>query len=162
MHAAGCASAKAALIALLALELCCGALAQQTTITIQADQPGKPISPDLFGVFFEDLNYAADGGLYAELIQNRSFEYSPVEQSAWNPLSFWELQKRGGGDGSVGVSNMRPIHENNPHYAILTVRTPGLLFPANKERLGCFIARFKFAHFCCVFPATGADSPRDR
>ncbi len=74
--------------------------AQKTTITIQASGPGKPISPDLFGIFFEDLNYAADGGLYAELIQNRSFEYSPTEQPAWNPLSFWELQKRGGGDGS--------------------------------------------------------------
>ncbi|HMP82499.1 MAG TPA: alpha-L-arabinofuranosidase C-terminal domain-containing protein [Verrucomicrobiota bacterium] len=98
---------------------------QRATITVQAGQPGKPISPDLFGIFFEDLNYAADGGLYAELIQNRSFEYSPTEQSSWNPLSFWELQKRGGGDGSIGVSGVRPIHQNNPHYAILTVRSPG-------------------------------------
>ncbi len=95
------------------------------TVTIQAAQPGKPISPDLFGVFFEDLNYAADGGLYAELIQNRSFEYSPAEQSSWSPTSFWELRKRGGGDGTLTVSTMRPIHENNPHYAILTIRTPG-------------------------------------
>ncbi len=44
-------------------------------LTIQADQP-KAISPDLFGIFFEDINYSADGGLYAELIQNRSFAYS--------------------------------------------------------------------------------------
>jgi len=99
--------------------------AQKTTLTIQTAEPGKAISPDLFGIFFEDLNYAADGGLYAELIQNRSFEYSPTEQSSWNPLSFWELQKRGNGDGSVSVAEMRPIHENNPHYALLTVRTPG-------------------------------------
>lgn len=95
------------------------------TITIQAAEAGKPISPDLFGIFFEDLNYAADGGLYAELIQNRSFEYSPAEQSSWSPTSFWELQKRGGGDGTLTVSTMRSIHENNPHYAILTVRTAG-------------------------------------
>ncbi len=101
------------------------ASAQPTTITIQASQPGKSISPDLFGVFFEDLNYAADGGLYAELIQNRSFEFSPTEQSDWHPLRFWDLQKRGGGDGTVGVASMRPIHHNNPHYALLTVRTPG-------------------------------------
>jgi alpha-L-arabinofuranosidase len=40
-------------------------------------------------------------------------------------LSFWDLQRRGGGEGAVSVSAMRPIHENNPHYAILTVRTPG-------------------------------------
>lgn len=95
------------------------------TLTVQAGEPGKPISPNLVGIFFEDLNYAADGGLYAELIQNRSFEYSPVEQSSWTPLSFWELQKRGGGDGSLAVSSMRPIHVNNPHYAMLSVRTPG-------------------------------------
>lgn len=95
------------------------------TVTIQAAEPGKPISPDLFGIFFEDLNYAADGGLYAELIQNRSFEYSPAEQASWSPTSFWELQKRGEGDGTLTVSTMRSLHENNPHYAILTVRTPG-------------------------------------
>lgn len=95
------------------------------TVTIQAAEPGKSISPDLFGIFFEDLNYAADGGLYAELIQNRSFEYSPVEQASWSPTSFWELQKRGEGDGTLTVSTMRSLHENNPHYAILTVRTPG-------------------------------------
>jgi len=94
-------------------------------LTIQAGRPGKPISPDLMGVFFEDLNYAADGGLYAELIQNRSFEYSPTEQPDWHPLKFWELQKRGGGDGSLQVANMRPVHRNNPHYVLLTVRTPG-------------------------------------
>ncbi len=94
-------------------------------LTIQAGQPGNPISPDLVGVFFEDLNYAADGGLYAELIQNRSFEYNPTEQPDWHPLKFWELQKRGGGDGSVTVANMRPVHRNNPHYVLLTVRTAG-------------------------------------
>ena len=43
----------------------------------------KPISPDLFGIFFEDISYAADGGLYAELIQNRSFEYNPGDKDAW-------------------------------------------------------------------------------
>jgi alpha-L-arabinofuranosidase len=99
--------------------------AQKTTVTIQAAQPDKQISPDLLGVFFEDLNYAADGGLYAELVQNRSFEYSPTEQSSWNPLSFWDLQKRGDAEGFFNVNEMRPIHENNPHYVLLTVAKPG-------------------------------------
>ncbi len=101
------------------------ASAQKTTIRIEASQSGKPISPDLFGIFFEDLNYAADGGIYAELIQNRSFEYSPTEQPDWHPLKFWDIEKRGEGDGSVTVAEMRPIHENNPHYALLTVLNPG-------------------------------------
>jgi len=103
----------------------CGQLQAQSTLSIQAAEPGKSISPHLFGIFFEDLNYAADGGLYAELVQNRSFEYSPTEQSAWQPLSFWELQERGGGRGSLAVANVRPIHENNPHYLLLTVHTSG-------------------------------------
>ncbi len=111
--------------AVLGLLFSSAVMGQQAKLNIRLDQPGKPISPDLFGVFFEDLNYAADGGLYAELIQNRSFEYSPTEQPDWHPLSFWDIQKRGGGDGSVGVAEMRPVHENNPHYALLTVRRPG-------------------------------------
>lgn len=47
------------------------AFAETNTLTIDLAQSGKPISPELFGIFFEDLNYAADGGLYAELVQNR-------------------------------------------------------------------------------------------
>ncbi len=50
------------------------------SIKVNAQQTGKKISPDLFGLFFEDINYAADGGLYAELVQNRSFEYNPTER----------------------------------------------------------------------------------
>lgn len=107
------------------LSVISGTLAQPIELAVQAGEPGKPISPNLIGIFFEDLNYAADGGIYAELVQNRSFEYSPAEQSSWHPLSFWDFQKRGGGDGSVSVSNARPIHVNNPHYALLQVRTPG-------------------------------------
>lgn len=118
-------SSRVFLVVLLIAGVSPGVYAQKATVTIQASGPGKPISPDLVGIFFEDLNYAADGGLYAELVQNRSFEYSPVEQPDWHPLKFWELQKRGGGDGSVTVAEMRPIHENNPHYALLTVRNPG-------------------------------------
>jgi alpha-N-arabinofuranosidase len=94
------------------------------TITVHAEQ-AKPISADLWGAFFEDINYAADGGLYAELIQNRSFEYQATEQPSWNSLTGWELVKRGGGEGSVLVSTVDPVHPNNPHFAVLQVKTPG-------------------------------------
>ena len=43
----------------------------ETVVEVDTSAPGTAISPDLFGVFFEDINYAADGGLYAELVQNR-------------------------------------------------------------------------------------------
>lgn len=94
-------------------------------ITIDAAQKGKEISDKLVGIFFEDLNYAADGGLYAELVQNRSFEYSPADRPEWNSLTAWELVKRDGGDGRVFVNNAEPIHPNNPHYAILGIARGG-------------------------------------
>ncbi|HWK05028.1 MAG TPA: beta-L-arabinofuranosidase domain-containing protein [Puia sp.] len=86
---------------------------------------GKPISPDLFGIFFEDLNYAADGGLYAELVQNRSFEYTNAEVNNWNALTSWELVARGGGKGTIAVDSADPLHFNNPHYAVLNVESGG-------------------------------------
>ncbi|MBK8477114.1 MAG: alpha-N-arabinofuranosidase [Opitutaceae bacterium] len=97
------------------------------TLRLQVDlaAKGKAISPDLVGVFFEDLNYAADGGLYAELLQNRSFEYSATEQSNWGPFFGWDLIKTGDGDGQLGLGDARPVHVNNPHYLLLTVLTAG-------------------------------------
>jgi alpha-L-arabinofuranosidase len=85
----------------------------------------KPISPDLFGIFFEDISYAVDGGLYAELIQNRSFEYQPTEQKDWHALSFWELVQLDGGKGTISVGAGIPVHPNNPHHLLLEVGEPG-------------------------------------
>ena len=95
------------------------------TVTVHLDQPAKPISPDLFGIFFEDINYAADGGLYAELVQNRSFEYSRADNRDWDALTNWELVRRGGGRGSIEVGSSDPLHPNNPHHAVLAVDSSG-------------------------------------
>ena len=63
------------------------ALAQNSsTITVQADKPGADISPTMYGIFFEDINFGGDGGLYAELIKNRSFEF-PEGMMGWIKLS---------------------------------------------------------------------------
>jgi alpha-L-arabinofuranosidase len=97
----------------------------KTTVSIDARAAGRPISPDLFGIFFEDLNYAADGGLYAELLQNRSFEYDTTEHESWTAMTAWSLEQRGGGNGYVRISTAAPLHPNNPHYAALVVKQPG-------------------------------------
>jgi alpha-L-arabinofuranosidase len=97
-----------------------------------AKNSGKPVSPDLFGIFFEDLNYAADGGLYAELVQNRSFEYSPGDKdnwnrgnNAWNSFTAWEYMTKGYGYGNISVETRSPVHMNNPHYIVLDIEEPG-------------------------------------
>ncbi len=87
--------------------------------------PGLPISRELFGLFFEDINYSADGGLYAELVQNRSFEYSPTEQREWHPLSFWEYLSPGFSYGQISIETKMPVHPNNPHYLVLNIEHVG-------------------------------------
>jgi alpha-L-arabinofuranosidase len=115
------------LVVIIALAACSRAAAETppATLNIELNQPGKAISPELFGIFFEDLNWAADGGLYAELVQNRSFEYSSRDNKNWNPLTAWELIRRDGGKGSVVVETNAPLNSRNPHYAVLTVENAG-------------------------------------
>ena len=85
----------------------------------QVPKGGKEISDELLGLFFEDINYAADGGLYAEMVQNRSFEYDPTEQPGWNPFSFWEYTEPGYSYGRISVETSNPVHKNNPHYVVV-------------------------------------------
>ena len=84
-----------------ALSLC----AQQHNMVIQADQIGSQIQPTMYGLFFEDINYGADGGLYAELVKNRSFEF-PQNLMGW--VTF----------GNVKLMDDGPF-ERNPHYVRL-------------------------------------------
>ena len=78
----------------------------------------KAISNNLIGIFFEDINYAADGGLYAELIQNRDFEYSEGDnrREKWNAKTSWTLE----GDGTEwSIVTDNPLHANNSHSSLL-------------------------------------------
>lgn len=91
----------------------------------QTSKNSKPISPDLLGIFFEDISYAADGGLYAELVQNRSFEYNPSDRQEWTPFTAWEYVTKGFGYGTVSIETSTPVHANNPHYLLLNVEEAG-------------------------------------
>ena len=91
------------------------------TLTACPDS-AKSISDKLIGIFFEDINYGADGGLYAELIQNRDFEYSLNDRQEWNSTYAWTLK----GEGTrMAVETAEPLHANNPHYVVLETKTPG-------------------------------------
>lgn len=98
-------------------------------VTIQTDftQAPVPISPTLMGAFFEDINYAADGGLYAELIQNRSFEYYPVANyTDMQPLDAWSVAINGDSDILISVENNAPLNSNNTRYLKIEVNQPNL------------------------------------
>lgn len=82
----------------------------------------KAISNNLVGVFFEDISYAADGGIYAELIQNRDFEYTAGDRKGWTSKTAWRMD----GDGTDWtISTDNPIHKNNSHYAVLNTTRVG-------------------------------------
>ena len=102
----------------------------------------KKISDKLIGIFFEDINYAADGGLYAELVQNRDFEYSQADvkggNKSWTAQYAWNLEGNGG-TWQIAVDN--PIHQNNAHYALLDVQKPGELTLVNSGYDGIVVRK---------------------
>ena len=86
------------------------------SLTVDASKT-KAISDKLVGIFFEDISYAADGGLYAELVQNRDFEYSSSDRNEWNALTAWEHSK------GVRVETAQPLSKVNPHYVVMRADT---------------------------------------
>lgn len=89
-----------------AAALSLSASAATNNLTLKADKPGAPIQPTMYGLFFEDINFGADGGLYAEKIKNRSFEF-PQHLMGWKTF------------GGVELRNDGPF-DRNPHYVRLT------------------------------------------
>ena len=92
------------------------ALGLQAQRTMNAPKGGKAISDELLGIFFEDISMSADGGLYAELVQNGSFEYSPAERDGWGAGTAWKVIRPGHSLGLIEVRKDNPIHPNNPTY----------------------------------------------
>ena len=90
-------------VALSALLASPAAAQRQFDITTK---PGAPVQSTMYGIFFEDINFGADGGLYAEMVENRSFEF-PNRLMGWNT---W---------GNVSVSSIKPAFDRNPNYVVL-------------------------------------------
>ena len=95
------------------------------TFTPEAEN-SKQISDMLVGVFFEDINYAADGGIYAELVQNRDFEYVLSDKegrdTTWHSRKAWIMTTN---DATFEIDTVQPIHPNNKHYAVITINNTG-------------------------------------
>ena len=104
----------------------CAALFLAATLGMNAQKPmnapkgGKAISDELIGIFFEDISSSADGGLYAELVENGSFEYNPSERDGWGAGTSWKVIRPGHSLGLIEVRKDNGIHPNNPTYMRLT------------------------------------------
>ena len=94
------------LMAVLALAVSMALQAQTNQMVVNVKKIGAEIQPTMYGLFFEDINYAADGGLYAELVKNRSFEF-PQNLMGWKTF------------GSVKLMDDGPF-DKNPHYVRLS------------------------------------------
>ncbi len=95
-------------LALLAIQGIDYADAQQKTFTVQVDKATEEINPNMWGVFFEDINMGADGGLYAELVKNRSFEF-------FRPMMGWKNLGTVK-EGNYLILNRKADKESNPRY----------------------------------------------
>lgn len=105
----------------LALSLALSVQAQQHVMTVDVSKPTAQIQPDMYGIFFEDINFGADGGLYAELVKNRSFEF-PQPFVGWVPF------------GDVSIQKENPAFDRNPHY--VRVINDGRLLRAGLDNEG--------------------------
>ncbi len=86
------------------------------TLSIETLDLGPPIPKTLFGIFFEDINHAVDGGLYAELVRNRSFEHI-------NKLEGWNIQIKNNSEAKAYIDNKNPLNKNNINYLKLEFKS---------------------------------------
>jgi len=95
-------------------------------LDIDGDQTSADVSPDLYGIFYEDINYAADGGLYAELVRNRSFEFNTSDNSSFTGMTGWQVANRGGASATATVETGTGIlNQTNRFFLSLVASGPG-------------------------------------
>lgn len=97
--------------ALVPFMLCLQADAQPTPIVVKVNEVKATVQPTMWGVFFEDINMGADGGIYAELVKNRSFEF-------FKPMMGWTVKQKAEGD--IFVLNRKEENSTNPRYIHVT------------------------------------------
>jgi alpha-L-arabinofuranosidase len=108
------------------------AASKSATLTVRVDQPGPKVSPSLWGIFFEDINLSADGGIYPELVRNRSFEDSDQPEH-------WTLDKGSGATAEMEIDSHTPLNPVNRHS--LRVHLNGPIALVNRGYWGMNIAQ---------------------
>lgn len=107
---------------------------QQATITVRVDQPGAKVSPAMWGAFFEDINFGGDGGLYAEMVKNRGFEF-PDALMGWIKISP-SLAK-----GDVTIQTESPYRPSQTHYVRIASKAEAPLGISNEGFRGMGVAK---------------------
>ena len=118
----------------------------QATIAVDVDKPGHAVSPLLWGIFFEDINLSADGGIYPELVRNRSFE------DAARP-EYWRLLNVTNSNSQMAIDDSEPLNPLNHHC--LRVNTDGPFVLENEGYWGMNI--ISGDHYALQFAARATD-----
>ena len=120
--------------ALAAAAMACGAFAaEEARISIDAGAKGPEFPKSMYGIFFEDINWAADGGLSPELLANGGFDWLQADHEKWNVVEDgWEPDFRGGGMARLSFQYGAPVHPNTAKH--LRVESFGAGFAGVRNR----------------------------
>jgi alpha-L-arabinofuranosidase len=125
-------------------------LARAATIEVQVDKPGHKVAPTLWGIFFEDINLSADGGIYPELVRNRSFEDADKPEN-------WNLISSAGGKTEYAIDDSRPLNPLNRRA--LRLKVDGVFTLENQGFWGMNVVKGNSFAFKCAVRADGFAGP---
>jgi len=111
-----------------------------TTIEVQADKPGAKINPAMWGIFFEDINFGADGGLYAELVKNGAFDFP-------DPLMGWTKIRPSLAQGEVTARDDDPVEPANPRHVRIQSEGTAPFGISNEGFRGMGVRKGEVYHF---------------
>lgn len=123
---------KQTFMLLLSIFFVSASFAQTNEFVIQTKQLGAKIQPTMYGLFFEDINYAADGGLYAEMVKNRSFEF-PQSFMGWETYGNIELKNDGPFEKNPNYVNLKYAGHDHKHTGLQNEGFFGIAVKKNEE-----------------------------
>ena len=104
----------------------CAGGAKPVTLTVSDAACGHPVPDRLWGIFFEDINWAADGGLSPEQLANGGFDWGQADHEGWNCRDDgWEADYRGGAMARLSFQYGEPVHPNTAKHLRIEVISPG-------------------------------------
>jgi alpha-L-arabinofuranosidase len=131
---------KSTLFALAAALSLAAVSSAAPVLTVQAGSPGAKINPAMWGIFFEDINFGADGGLYAEMVKNRGFEFP-------DPLMGWIKLSPSKARGTISIRDDHPFNDKNPHYLRMESEGTDLFGVANEGFRGMGVKKGEAYNF---------------